>query len=89
MSNLSFDNKIVVTGMGMVSPYGIGISPFEMALKNKQSAISDIRSSHPELSKILSVGGVLLCDYLIKEIETIECEQWVVSKFKQLSARCY
>jgi len=71
--------RVVVTGMGVVAPNGIGIENFSTALKNGESGIEFI----PELKELglgCHVGGIpkltedmknkYLPSYLINRIET-------------------
>ena len=87
MEKMRLDSKIVISAMGMISPYGMGVELFESALKNKQSAISNISTTHPEHSKILSVAGFLPENNLANKINDINCDESIRVKFKSLAAR--
>ena len=51
------DRRVVVTGMGVVSPIGVGIKAFEEAMKGMKSGISHI-SELEELGFGCQIGGV-------------------------------
>ena len=56
MQKLNIKSKNVITGMGILSPFGFGINRFASALKEGRSAIRNIEDTHPEESKVLQPG---------------------------------
>ena len=42
--------RVVITGMGAVSPYGVGVAPLWQGLREGRSAIAPLR--HPESARV-------------------------------------
>lgn len=80
-------DKICVTGMGLLTPFGYGISPFLDALQHERCAIRNISDTHPEISHILSTAAYFPSTRFLDHIKQLTIDEELQRKFIQLAAR--
>ncbi|MFI4955143.1 MAG: beta-ketoacyl synthase N-terminal-like domain-containing protein [Gammaproteobacteria bacterium] len=81
------NNKIAITGIGVLSPFGFGLPSLIDALKNERSAIRNIADTHPEESQIISVAGYFPSTQFVSNIDLLNVDEELKKKFIQLAAR--
>jgi malonyl-ACP decarboxylase len=80
-------NKIVITGMGALSPFGFGLNPLQDALRNERCAVRAIADTHPEESKIIPVAAFFPTTNFAADINYLNIDEALKKKFIQLAAR--
>ena len=78
-----YDKKVVVTGLGVLTPIGVGLTSFIQALRNGKTNFSEVEFEHLGLQ--YQYPGALINDFEYKsEIEKLPLKDDLKKKAKQL-----
>jgi malonyl-ACP decarboxylase len=83
----NLEDKVAITGMGIISPLGFGLKPFELALYQGNSAVTQTAAHFPKESEIAPVAAFLEHKHFIKEIDKLEIDSALRTRFINLAAR--
>lgn len=86
--------RVVITGMGAVSPYGVGVAPLWQGLREGRSAIAPLR--HPDAARVrMKVAaqlpeGIDLAAMMSESMLPLldRCSQFVVAASNEAVAQC-